>query len=393
MRWCAILTACLITGAAPAFAAPTGEDSARDQLKAKEAELAEAKAREAEVSGKAEAVNKELTELQGKLVTIAAKVQENERSLSETENSLALLTRQLAEKTALLAQRRSQLAGMIGAAVRLSQTPPEAAIMMPGDFQNTISAARVLSTLQATIREETKGIADELEELTTLKRKVEDTRAQAQREQKSLKEEQKVMDARVAERKKLYKQLNRQQNELKQDVDQLAREAKDLQDLIVSLEKQHEAPAPKEKKTEAKKQSGKKLRSFANAKGKIRAPVQGRIRYRFAQRIERNETSKGMTVITRAKARVVAPYDGEVVFSGNFMNYGNIVILRHSDDFHTLLAGLGTIDVSVGEFLLEGEPIGAMDDDPKGEEFYLELRKNNQPVDPAPWMPPAQSSR
>ena len=63
-----------------------------------------------------------------------------------------------------------------------------------------------------------------------------------------------------------------------------------------------------------------------------------------------------------------------------------MVIIHHSDNFHTLLAGLQKIDVEVGQFLLEGEPIGAMGDDADEQELYVELRKDNQPIDPAPWM-------
>jgi septal ring factor EnvC (AmiA/AmiB activator) len=35
---------------------------------------------------------------------------------------------------------------------------------------------------------------------------------------------------------------------------------------------------------------------------------------------------------------------------------------------------------------LEGEPIGAMGDNDAGNRLYVELRRNNQPTDPAPWI-------
>jgi septal ring factor EnvC (AmiA/AmiB activator) len=75
-----------------------------------------------------------------------------------------------------------------------------------------------------------------------------------------------------------------------------------------------------------------------------------------------------------------------VVFTGPFLTYGQMVIIRHSDDFHTLLAGLVKIDVTVGQFLLEGEPIGAMGDSESSNRLYIELRQNNQPIDPASWI-------
>ena len=128
-----------------------------------------------------------------------------------------------------------------------------------------------------------------------------------------------------------------------------------------------------------------RLRSFADARGHIRPPAAGQVVQKFGAP-DHGGASKGIVIATRAGAQVTAPYDGEVVFTGPFLNYGMLVIIRHSDHFHTLLAGLSKIDASVGQFLLEGEPIGAMGEGESGNRLYVELRKNNQPVDPAPWI-------
>ena len=132
-----------------------------------------------------------------------------------------------------------------------------------------------------------------------------------------------------------------------------------------------------------------KLRDILDAKGDLRMPISGRMVLAYGQKDSSNDTSKGIKIAARGHATVIAPYDAEVAYSGVFLNYGKLVILKHrasnGDDFHTLLAGLDTIDVKTGEFLLEGEPIGAMSD---GEttRLYVELRKNNQPFNPVGWI-------
>ena len=91
---------------------------------------------------------------------------------------------------------------------------------------------------------------------------------------------------------------------------------------------------------------------------------------------------------TPASAGVVAPYDGEVVYAGLFRDYGKMVILRHSGDYHTLLSGMESINVSPGQNLLEGEPIGAMgksSDDGKPK-LYVEMRKSGKAIDPMAWF-------
>jgi septal ring factor EnvC (AmiA/AmiB activator) len=61
------------------------------------------------------------------------------------------------------------------------------------------------------------------------------------------------------------------------------------------------------------------------------------------------------------------------------------LILEIVGGYHLTLAGLGRIDVQIGDSVLAGEPVGSL---PQGSpaRLYLELRRKGQTVDPAPWM-------
>ena len=82
---------------------------------------------------------------------------------------------------------------------------------------------------------------------------------------------------------------------------------------------------------------------------------------------------------------MIAPFDGVVAFSGPFRGYGQLLILEHSEGYHTLLAGMTRLDSDVGQRVLAGEPVGVMspDGDPS---LYVELRRNGQPINPLPWL-------
>ena len=55
------------------------------------------------------------------------------------------------------------------------------------------------------------------------------------------------------------------------------------------------------------------------------------------------------------------PLTAAVVFAGPFRGYGRILIIEHSDGYHSLLAGLGRDRRPVvGQWVLAGEPVGAM---------------------------------
>ena len=71
-----------------------------------------------------------------------------------------------------------------------------------------------------------------------------------------------------------------------------------------------------------------------------------------------------------------------MVFAGPFRGYGQILIIGHGDGYHSLLAGLDRIDSSVGQWLVAGEPVGTMPDGAGKPRLYLELRHDNQPINP-----------
>lgn len=369
--------------------APPGEPGTNQQLKATRQSIEKSAARQQELAVQTGKVSGELKGLQKELVSLAETIRKNEHGLLDAEDKLGILNRELAEKSVALKEQRTRLAAMVQAAIRLSRTPPEAGIMMPGEFGQAALAARVLSSLTLSIRHETESIAAQMAELEELKQKVQQSHQRIDADQTTLMAEQHTLDSKLSERRRLAKQLLREQEDVKKRMGELSRQARDLQELLSALEKSRREQEEKEARTPHPAQprlvSGR-LRPFAGAKGALAMPVEGHLVRRFGDSMGRNETSKGALIRARAGASVVAPYDGEVVFTGPFLNYGNMVILRHSDDFHTLLAGFDTVAVSVGEFLLEGEPIGAMGENPAGMDLYVELRERNKPIDPVPWI-------
>ena len=103
-----------------------------------------------------------------------------------------------------------------------------------------------------------------------------------------------------------------------------------------------------------------------------------------------------LSIVTRADAQVVAPADGWVLFQGDYLNYGQIVIINAGQDYTLLLAGLAKVDVQIGQFVMMGEPVGTMGSQTIGRTvatsagvsrptLYIEMRKNNEPVDPTGW--------
>ncbi len=122
-------------------------------------------------------------------------------------------------------------------------------------------------------------------------------------------------------------------------------------------------------------------------------------------------TERGVTISTPASAIVTAPADGTVAFSGPFRSYGTVVILNGGNGFHLVLIGMERSYVRVGQFVLAGEPLGAMTggmDDKTAEAaitasaagadagaplLYIELRKDGAPIDSRSWWAAAEKAK
>lgn len=373
----------------PAFAT-----SRRDELKKTETDIVAAKAKQEELAGQSLHLQRELANMQQSLADTAQNLQQSERDLTDAEEKLVILQSQLDEKTLAMNTRRKDIATMLSAALRLSQTPPEAAMMMPGDLLKTLKSVRAVDAIAHALKVETESLSRQLVELEKLKGKVERGKQIAKKQREALALKQVALQHDIETRQVLVKKLSADQEISTKELAAMAQKASTLKDLISSIEttrREENRAKPKDtpsKRAEKRPQEpgDQNLRSFTHAKGKIKLPVAGTLLQGYGVALNMNETTRGLTLRTPSKASVIAPFDAEVVYAGSFLNYGKLVILRHRDDFHTLISGLARLDISAGQFLLEGEPIGAMGDRNSGDRLYLELRQNNQPIDPADWM-------
>lgn len=185
----------------------------------------------------------------------------------------------------------------------------------------------------------------------------------------------------------------RAERESREREQQLAREAREAEIRAQKVARESELAAQKAsrdaEKASREAAAAKPMKSdkpFSQAQGKLPFPARGKVSTRFGQANDVGVPSKGIVIGTRTGAQVIAPYDGQVAFSGPFRGYGLLLIIEHGEGYHTLLAGMARIDVNVGQRLLSGEPVGLMGHEEAKPNLYVELRRNGQPVNPLPWL-------
>ena len=103
----------------------------------------------------------------------------------------------------------------------------------------------------------------------------------------------------------------------------------------------------------------------------------------------------GIDLVEPFGSPVFAADDGIVALVGSSgSGYGNYVIIAHSGGLDTLYGHLSTALVSVGQAVTQGTPVGleGSSGNSTGAHLHFELRINQKPVNPAPYLPPGAPS-
>jgi murein DD-endopeptidase MepM/ murein hydrolase activator NlpD len=103
----------------------------------------------------------------------------------------------------------------------------------------------------------------------------------------------------------------------------------------------------------------------------------------------------GIDLVEPFGAPVYAADDGIVALVGNSSSgYGNYVVIAHAGGLQTLYGHLSTALVNVGQAVTQGTVVGleGSTGNSTGPHLHFELRINQKPVNPAPYLPPGAPS-
>ena len=383
-----ILALILIFGAAPSYAQMADPEKLESLTKAEK----EARRKEAELSKKREAIASEVSALKKDLVRNASEAEKFEREGLSLESKLSDLDKEESAINEAIYGDRKTLMRLLAALQRIESNPPPALAAQPKDAAEAARAARLMSSISVDLKKRADTLASHLETSQNLRREIEEKRTRLSANEKTLAKRRAQISKLVGQKSNLEKSVAKDREEALQEVTKLASEANSLRDLIESFEAATANVGPRVKpgsKTSSRRKSvavkpvklPKGVTKFASAKGKLRAPVPGRITRNYGS------GEKGMTVSTRSKAQVIAPYAGRIEFAGAFKNYDNVVILNVGGGYFILMTGMGETYVETGENVRIGEPLGLMPFNAKGaSNLYIEFRKNGGTVNPKPWL-------
>lgn len=397
----------------PAVAQTVGDPG--NQLQDVERKIQSQQAESERQKARADKLKAELAAVNAELVAAAKRAQDQEVQVIELEAELAGLEREAGQKSQQLRDRREQFSGVVMALTRIARFPTEALIAQSMPPEDTVRSAILLRAAVPAIETRAAGLQVELKELAVARVQVQERRGELQGAVERLRAEEGRIEAVRKQKAALRAEAISKSRAAQSKAQKFGREAKSLRDLMERLEiERKKAAAEAQQKREAERLAKANstlhvqpesapveqsqdvsglsgIGSISKARGQLPFPVVGKLVGSYGQPMEGGLTSKGVSLETRGGAQVISPFDGKVVFAGPFRGYGQLLIIDHGEGYHSLLAGLGRIDTTIDQTVLAGEPVAKMLDgmggDPGGRPvLYVEFRRDNQPINPLPWL-------
>lgn len=391
-------------------AAPAAGVSASEVAKM-EAEAKRVSKEHQQMEQKANKLKEELKNVNKKMIAAAKKIQNGEDELRKKQEELEVLQKHLNESEEKFNSENDMLIETLAALQNLALRPSEAVLVQPLSPVEVMRSSILLRGSVHALESRASSIRQSIEDISNQKKQIASRLQDLEKDNKFLAQQQEDMKKLSQQKSTMYSQISSKSEEAKKKADMLASQAHNLRDLLEKLEKQKEITRRQmaEKARLAREQAADKMRKenhglevsyeaennvtvpetpvtgFSKAKGRLSRPARGPLVTAFHSELSKGVVSNGIDIKTAAKAQVIAPFDGTVIYAGPFKNFANLVIIDHGEGYTSLLSGLGETDTEVGQSLLAGEPVGTMPADTNSK-LHMEIRKNNHPVDPNEWI-------
>lgn len=325
---------------------------------AAEALAAQARTRAEVLDTQARAATQISDRARAQAAALASEVQAAEITLARADARLAAVSAARARLAQRLATDQLPTARLIAGLAASAQRPPLLAILQPGSLKDTVRLRAVMAGITPQIEQRTESMRTSLARATQLERDAAGLVAQRRMLIGSLSDRRaELASMSAAERLKALRAAGSADREAERAL--LLGRPRDPAEFIADPSR-----------------SGVRARLAAD-----RAPPSYRLPVRAA--LPAVGPGEGGIAILRPPpgARVVAPGAGRVAFAGPYRGFRTIVIIEHDGLWTSLITGLASADVRVGQQIVAGSPIGlAPVRDPQ---IGLELRRGGERVDVA----------
>lgn len=398
----ACLALLLLLAAAPADT----HDQLQRAEQARGAELAAARDADARLA----AAQAEARRLASARVAAASQLRTAEAATAEAASRMAALAQRRAAAQARLAQRAEDLTPLLPLIERLSLYPAETLLAVPAPPEAAMTGLLVLKGLARQLEAEAATLRTEQAEIARLSAQIAEQETRLGLAQAEQAAQEAALDRQIADAQGRARAAEDAGAGAARRAAEQAARADTLRGAIAELEAGRRAEEARAQADAVRAQRQLRVADaaeirrrqvalalpagpgLADQQGRLASPVSGTVVRAWGEPGDAGPAS-GMSYQAAPAARVVAPCGGKVVFAGPFRSFGLLMIIDCGGGFHVVLAGLDRLDTQVGRPVQAGEPVGVMpgwDARSPGPHptLYVELRRNGQALNPAPFLRP-----
>ncbi len=353
----------------------------RQRLAAAKRDAAVATRKAEDLAARASAERNAADKARAEEAALAARVTAAEATLTAAQARQAIVTRLLANQQATLGTAQAPVARLLAALTALARRPTMVAIAQPGSVDDLVHVRAVLGGALPIVQAKTQSVRRQIARTRALQHDA-IVAAAALRTGRAELEASRVELARLeANHRQRSRMLVRGAMSESDRALALGERARDLVD---SLDEGDVAQATA---VDLAGLVGPLPRPLAPGAvlpvplaGAYRLPVRGRLVTGFDEISAAGVRSRGLTFAVSSGAQVVAPAAGVVRYARPFRGYGTIVIVDHGDGWTSLITGLASAGVVVGQRLPTGAPLGiaSRSEEPR---ITVELRRRGRPMD------------
>jgi len=400
----AVVTMLLAPGAgwaqAPKRDNPDLGDKQRDlqqtqkRLKEERQKASDARKREASVLSELEAIDQRLTDKRKQVTSIDGRIRKAQSDIVDLQGEIGRLQSRRSGQEEVLGRRlralyKLQAQGGVLPIVLSGDDPVAQAVQL----RHLTTLATVDARLIREYRVTSEVMADRKSRLEARGRELASLRSEADQERDEFDQEaarRRALLARIQDERAYHDRMVGELSEATRRLEAFIRDLQEKQRRAVAKVPPPSRPRPAPGETVP----GPTGPGFASLRGRLAWPADGRVVAEYGPQVNPRFGTKtfrnGIDIEATEGSNIVSVFPGQIVYTGWFRGYGNLIIVDHGGEYYTVYAHAADIRVTEGDEVKQGQIIGTVGDTGslQGPRLYFEVRHEGKPQDPAQWLRP-----
>jgi len=320
----------------------------------------------------------QLRKIEGQIGKVSKKIRATKKKINKSKGQLKKLRQTRKQHQKKLVQEHDTLAQQVYAAYTLGKQEKIKLLFSqedPAEFQRSLVYYQYFSNARVNL---INNVEDNIATILSTESQISTASQTLEQSYQELKNQKSELDKDSAKRKTIISSLSKQLKKQGGHLSQLQDEAKQLQNLIDSIEEiLIDIPDP-----ELNRQA------FAALRGKLAWPVKGKLRRLFGHQKPLSDLRwQGIKIEAPNGRHVRAVSHGRIAFADWLRGLGNLIIIDHGNSYLSLYGHNESLFKTAGEWVEPGDIISSVGNSggqPKSG-LYFEIRKKGKPQNPTKW--------